>query len=312
MKCADCGFFKKGKSSADHSHCQNPKRPKDKRHLRKDGGIETCKLFEKRPKIKIGSQVQIPPPKVMVRYIPLIQFVNWIREGKYFSYVRYGDGEWKALLKESGRNGRAHMITPEFHRDMRICLFKNAYTLTVLFGMQRNTYRPEGRQVEIEKFLEENNLVNIPWVSAETLHHASRDGELFSLIREMKERNVVIVGPEFLTELPKTLGLEHSEFVEVPERDCFEEKDRILRECLDIQADLGDGMIYSFSAGPAAEVFILHLQEEIPNNFFIDSGSMWDVFVGRRTRRYTQDREKYNEEILKKNLGEVPDPSCTG
>ncbi len=303
MKCVDCGFFSMGKPKADHSHCKNLKRPKSKRHLQKDGKSEACELFGKKRPVTVQSYVSTPP-KVAVRKIPFSQYVNWMHSNEYFSYVRYGDGEWKVLLKESGRNGRAHMITPEFHRDMRACLFKNAYSLAVLFGMQRNTYRPEGRQAEIDIFLEKNGLVNIPWVTAEIFHHASRDGELFSLIKEMRERNVVLIGPGFLAGLSEILGFEHSEFVEVPERDCFEEKDRVLRECLDLQADLGDGMVYSFSAGPAAEVFILHLQEEIPNNFFIDSGSMWDIFVGRRTRRYTQDLENYTEEIIKKNLGE--------
>lgn len=302
--CRDCRFFKQGKTKVDHSHCESPDRPREKRKLAKDGG-GSCKLFEKQMKIEARAQAPTAPPRVTVRHIPLSQFVSWIKEGRYFSYVRYGDGEWKAVFRDSGRNGRAHMLTPEFHRDMRTCLLKNAYSFNVLFGMQRNTYRPEGRQAEIDTFLEKNNLTNIPWVDGDTLHHASRDGTLLPLIREFRDRHVVIVGPFFLSELPKAIDLKHTSLVEVPERDAYEERGRILRECMDVQAELGDGLIYSFSAGPAAEAFILHLQEEIPDNFFIDFGSLWDVFVGRRTRRYTKDTEAYTEETIKRNLGSV-------
>ena len=66
-----------------------------------------------------------------------------------------------------------------------------------------------------------------------------------------------------------------------------------------------EDVIYSFCAGPAAEVFIPKLAEELPNNFYLDAGALWDVFVGERTRRYTQDKVLYTNEIIKKNLGEM-------
>lgn len=303
MKCKDCRYFKRGKPRTDHSHCTNKARLKEKRKLKKDGTISACELFKK-PETIEQIRIRVGQPKAHIRQIPFHQYIEYIKQKKYFSYVRYGDGEWKALFRESGRNGRAHGITPEFHRNMLTSLFKNANNFSVFFGMQRNTYRLEGRQEEIDKFLTENKL-DIPWVMAETFHHASRDGILFPLIREMKNHHSIVVGPAFLGELRKKIFPDMF-FIEVPHTDCYLEKEKIYREIIDTFDDAGEAEnIISFSAGPATEVFILELQEEYPDNFYIDTGSLWDIFAGQRTRGYTQDKENYTEEIIKKNLGEV-------
>lgn len=305
MNCKNCRYFKKGKSTTDHSHCTSNRRPKGQRKLAKDGLPEACK-FAKKPETVEQIRVRVGPPKVNIRWIPFYQYVKFIEEGKYFSYLRYGDGEWKTLFRDNGRNGRAHMITPEFHRDMLECLFKNAYNFSVFFGLQRNTYRPEGRQEEIDEFLKKNDLTNIPWVSAETFHHASRDGILYPLVKQMQERDTVIVGPEFLLGLKDKI-FPDAYFITIPNTDCYEDKERIYSEISDMveENNMQEDVIYSFCAGPAAEVFIPKLAEELPNNFYIDAGALWDVFVGERTRRYTQDKELYTDEIIKKNLGEI-------
>ena len=302
-RCFDCGFFKAGKAKVDHSHCTNEYRPRKSRKLEKSGDIEVCKLF-KRPETLAQVTARIGVPKLTIRYIPLHVYVNWMKTDKYFSYVRYGDGEWKGLLRESGRNGRAHLITPEFHRDMLLTLFKNKDNFSVMFGLQRNTYRAEGRQEQIDSFVVANDLVNIPWVSAETFHHASRDGILFPFIEEARKRESVVIGPEFLKVLRESVFPE-MHFVEVLHADCYQEKDRVIDEVSNIQGQIGDNAIYMFATGPVAEVFILELQEMFPNNFFIDVGSLFDIFVGQRTRKYTQDKINYTEEILKRNLGEI-------
>lgn len=303
--CKDCRYFKKGKPTSDHSHCTSTRRPKEQRKLVKEGLLEACKFFNT-PETIEQIKVRIGPPKVTPRWIPFHQYIRYLEEGKYFSYLRYGDGEWKGLLKEGGRNGRAHMITPEFHRDMLECLFKNAYNFSVFFGLQRNTYRAEGRQEQIDAFLKKNDLLNIPWVSAETFHHASRDGILYPLVKQMQEKNTVIVGPEFLGGLREKI-FPDAFFITVPAADCYDDRERIYNEISDLaeEQNMQENVIYSFCTGPAAEVFIPRLQEELPNNFYLDTGALWDVFVGQRTRKYTQDKELYTNEIIKKNLGEI-------
>ncbi len=305
MNCKNCRSFKKSKPTTDHSHCTSSRRPKEQRKLAKDGLPEACKFFKK-PETVEQTRIRVGVPKVNIRWIPFHQYTKFIEDGKYFSYLRYGDGEWKVLFKDNGRNGRAHMITPEFHRDILECLFRNAYNFSVFFGLQRNTYRPEGRQEQIDVFLKKNDLMNIPWVAAETYHHASRDGILYPLVKQMKEKNTIIIGPEFLTALKDKI-FPDAFFITIPNGDCYEDKERIYSEISDLveEHNMQEDVIYSVCAGPAAEVFIPKLAEELPNNFYIDAGALWDVFVGQRTRRYTQDKVLYTDEIIKKNLGEV-------
>lgn len=298
--CTECYYFERGKLGMDHAHCRNLDVPQGRRTLPPEGQ-EACKRLWNLNEARISALSR--PQRVQIRNVPFEQFIIWLETNQHFSFVRYGDGEWKALMKTSGRSGGAHRIWPEFHRDMRRVLFRNAHTLTVLFGLQRRTYRPAGKQKEIENFIDRFHLEGINWADADVFHHASKGGNLFPLIRELRKKMTVIVGPGFLRALKKDI-FRHAKFIKIPEGNCYREKDPIIDKCLLAQKEMGDNLVFSFSAGPAAEAWILLLQEKMPRNFFIDAGSLWDVFAGRRTRQYTQDMA-YTNKIFARNLGKI-------
>lgn len=235
-----------------------------------------------------------------IKNVPLSRYVDRLKNDKYFSFVRYGDGEWKAILGKGDRAGRAQRNTEEFRRDSKLTFLESCGSSGVYFGMQNYALRQKMFQTAIPRFLQENSI-GIRWVNADVFHYASRDGKLAPLIGEIRRKNVVVIGPGFLRGLQKR-AFKYRKFIEVAARNCHSQKREVMNAVLATQKELGHGALYSFSVGPSAEVFIPPLFNKAPQNFFIDFGSLWDVFCGRRSRGYTMNKEKYTNDILKRNL----------
>lgn len=233
-----------------------------------------------------------------IKNVSLSQYIDRLKNNKYFSFVRYGDGEWNALFGVRGMAGRAQKLSLAFHEDMKKALLEGSKFTGVFFGIQR--YALGRMRNGIKVFLIKNSL-NISWVDADVFHRASRDGSAFPLIKILREKKMVIVGPDFLKHLSKQT-LPHTRFVEIPSKNSYGRKDEILKAILTMNKEIGNDVVYSFSSGPSAEVFILNLHKRMPQNFFIDFGSFWDIFVGRRTRGYMY-KHCYTNEKLKRNLG---------
>jgi len=183
---------------------------------------------------------------------------------------------------------------------MRQALEQNSKTSNIFFGLQNNMLRGNYKH-RVIKYLKNHNLKHIKWVSADTFHYANRSGQMAPLMKIMRTKKTVIVGPPFMAELRKK-ALPEMEYIEIPQRQCFGERLLIMDWVLDMQERIGNDAIYSFSAGPTAEMLILNLQRVMPDNFFIDFGSVWDIFCGRHTRHYTQP-DRYSKAKLRRNLG---------
>lgn len=235
------------------------------------------------------------------RNLPLENYLDRLDKNEHFAFVRYGDGEWNAILRDSGKAGRAQKLTKEFHKDSLKTFLENIGYLDLYFGMQNNVLRMEKTRKPIIAFLKEKNL-RINWINSDVFHYASRDGKLFPLIKILRERTVVMVGPGFLPTLKERKVFSYRKLIEISRTNCYFEKDKIINQVLATQRELGDNIIYSFSAGPASEIFIPELLRKIPKNFFIDFGSLWDVFCGKRSRNYMK-KEVYSEKTRQRNLG---------
>lgn len=230
------------------------------------------------------------------RNLPLKHYINRMVHKRYFSFVRYGDGEWKALTKEKRQNGRAQWISAKLHNRMNRS-FLDCPKNGIYFGLQANIIRnPDLAQ----KYLRKHHL-KIAWVDADVFHHASRDGVLFPLIRQLRKMRVVIIGPDFLRRRSKKI-VKYKKFISVPPTNAYGSYQSIIDEIRLAHNKLGDGVVYSFSTGPTSEMVIQDLFPEIPKNFLIDFGSLWDIFCGHRSRGYHRTID-YSVAKIHRNLG---------
>lgn len=229
----------------------------------------------------------------------LHQYVHRLKNNKYFSLVRYGDGEWQALIKGSGVLGTGRqVINSQIQTDMIRSLTSHATDPGLIFGIQNLATRIYGHR--IPSFLQKHRLENIQWVNADTFHFASRAGLLYPLIEQLRKMKVVIIGPGLLRNLPDRT-FHYAKFIETKPKNCYTQQSVIKSSILQIHNELKENVVYSFCCGLLAETLILDLHYQMPKNFLIDFGSLWDVFCGERSRGYTRSK-KYTDDILKRNL----------
>ena len=210
-----------------------------------------------------------------------------IRNGEPFTFARWGDGEWNAvfvgtrwqeIVKKGPHQGNCdrHLYFEDLGEALREVLHsKPAY----LMGIQGMTMRSEKLWPCVKEFLKENRL-EFDWINSDMFHHASIKGRLGSFFEALSGREVIIIGPSFLSGLCNKLK---AKLIEIPEINCWlSYKD--IKNTLQKEVDLKDRAIYLFCASMMAEVLINDVHNEW--NTFIDIGSLLDPYAGKNTRSY--------------------------
>jgi len=204
-------------------------------------------------------------------------YIDKIKKNEHFSFVRYGDGEWFTIL--GGKKGQIVKNETDYNHKAGIELKKT------IDEPKDYYYGIQGYSLKRFKIQKRN------WHDADVFHHASIAGKLFPLIKAMREKPVVFIGANYLRAIDKVIPYDH--FIEIPDKNCYEEKDRILKEI----RDYGKPAIYSFSASILSCILIYEL--DIKDSWLIDFGSLWDLFV-KPTRGY---QLKMSVQAYYKNLG---------
>ena len=124
----------------------------------------------------------------------------------------------------------------------------------------------------------------IDYVNADCLHKASIKGKLQPFIDILKKKNVILVAPKYLGKLKI-----HNTHIEVPELNCWLNRKRIMERCI-YNATANEKAVFIFCCGMPANIFIHRLYENFgKKHTFIDAGSVFDPYVGKKTRKYHYD-----------------------
>jgi hypothetical protein len=237
-------------------------------------------------------------PNTLVRVVrmPLSYYVSMLAAGTPFSFSRFGDGEWNAILGRPGENCDGHAFFPELGADLREALVaRPAY----LCGMQYRAIRDMG--TDIRAFLAKNGVM-VPWQDADVFHYANNDATLFPLVKQLRAMKVVVVGPAHLRAVNRTL-FPYDHFIEIPLKNCYtarRETEAQVREYFNRSGPA----VFAFSASMTTNVLIHRLFPLMgPSSWLIDFGSLWDVYVGVKSRGgYASDDWSRR---IKKNCGEA-------
>lgn len=211
-------------------------------------------------------------------------FIEKLKNKEPFSFARYGDGEWGAIFnsRPGGKNCDGHEFFPEMGEALKnILLSKPQYYL----GMQRFA-QEETHPKEITEFFKDNNLNIEDWINADLFHHASIKGyfeQFFDALKTREDDGIILVAPAYLRDLGKFFA----EFVEVPEKNCWLERDRIFSEITEILDNKSKDVVVLFVASMMSNVMIDTLYKEYGKEVtLLDVGSVLDVYVGKTTRSY--------------------------
>jgi hypothetical protein len=212
--------------------------------------------------------------------------VDWFRErlaaGEPTTFSRWGDGEWTAVFgrRRSQKNCDGHPFYPNMGTELRqVLLSRPPYVL----GLQSLALSV---LPEIEPFLAQNALTDLDWIDADVFHHASQHGELGPLVRELRRRPTVLVGPPHL-HVPMKDVLGYVEHVIVPPQNCYLAVKDLAVAVLGALERLPPGSVAAVSASMPAKLLIAGLHRKVgQRHHLIDFGSVWDFYAGIRSRKY--------------------------
>ena len=120
------------------------------------------------------------------------------------------------------------------------------------------------------------------WVNSDILHGLSVRKGLLYICELFESIHVVYVGNESLRLLPFV-----NEFIEIPYNNVWSDYENVLdkiKQSIDNQFWLHKTFL--FSAGMTTNVFVDDLWKYSNNNTYMDVGSVFDPYVGRKSRGY--------------------------
>ena len=208
-----------------------------------------------------------------------------IRNEQPFTFSRWGDGEWRSVLGTSQQsNCDEHAFFPKMQKQLiAVLLSKPQYML----GMQNMALTMLGKQIDC--FIQQNHLTSLQWYDADVFHRASASGQpigLKTIVEYVKTKPLVLVGPQHLTKVT-THGMKYSKFVQVPDKNCFNQLDQLHAETVAAVKAMPSFCVISISASMPAEILCDRLYHEFGHKHaIIDFGSLWDPLAGVKSRKY--------------------------
>lgn len=196
-----------------------------------------------------------------------------LKKGENFSLSRFGDGEWSAILGFRGENCDGHKYFPELSNDLACILKSNPE-----YYLASHLKTSDRIRKEVEKYIKDSNIsVNFS-CSSDIFHIAFVKEKMVLLFDSLKDREVLIVGPDYLMSSSK---IRYYAFIEVSKNNCFlQTKDIIPR----IRKSLKKNIVVIFCASMASNVWIDKLYS--PDYTLIDFGSALDPYCGVLSRSF--------------------------
>jgi len=209
-------------------------------------------------------------------------YVDRINRRELFTFSRWGDGEWRAALgrrSEHHVNCDKHPFYPAMNELLaQVLKSRPKYEM----GIQGLALRCYGNG--IRSFIAQH-CPDTVWYEADVFHKASCKGQLRPLLQAIQNIPLLLVGPAYLKRGHALLKF--SEFVEVPQKNCFLRLNTLYDHTLMAAKRMPKPFLLSISASMPAEILLDRLYPHLKESaFLIDFGSMYDPFVNNNTRKY--------------------------
>lgn len=226
---------------------------------------------------------------INIQSMSLEYFTARLKRREPFAFVRYGDGEFQAILGVKGQNCDGH----EYFLDLGVALAKTLRHPRMgdyLYAIGPKAAR--GMQARVGTWLEEY-ASEITWHDTEVFLRASLLGELYPLVNVLNHRRVVVVGPAHLTHLWENRYLREPDcHIVTPDVNAWLEKKRIAQDILRAANPTNPNRttdVILFSAGMVSKILIWEMYPVLKTHTsLLDTGSLFDLYCGRDSRSYAR------------------------
>ena len=244
--------------------------------------------------------------KITIADEPLKFYVDLMKEGKLFSMARYFDGEWNSITGRRGyplRTGGGHTYFPALKNDLCESILKPHIHPLYFYG----TWYAIQQSGNFSNVFCTHNDININWHNGYIYHDASMKGNLFPLIEQLRNKKIIMIGPDSLRSAEDRL-FKYEHYIRTEDRDCYLQQDSLVDQTLDVAFD---GCLIAVHASLAGKSIVYKLYSHLKDScYIIDFGSIWNVFCpdakprGWWRKKLESDPRSYNN-IISRNLGET-------
>tara|TARA_Y100000310_G_scaffold285031_1_gene308199 strand:+ start:605 stop:1390 length:786 start_codon:yes stop_codon:yes gene_type:complete len=237
----------------------------------------------------------------------LYELCEKLRDETPFAFSRWGDGEWATLTHDHtpiDKNNEVEMASTLSKYISDVSVPVDTFVGDGKANIDGNIFYKElgNRLKDIVSVKQDYYMgyMNSPfttmwgepiydvmnreypqkWVNSDILHGFSVREGLSYLCELFETIYVVYVGNESLRSLPFI-----NKFVEIPYNNVWIDYENVLDKIKSLIAG-GQHKTFLFSAGMATNVFIDDLWKYSKNNTYMDVGSVFDPYVGRKSRGY--------------------------
>lgn len=222
--------------------------------------------------------------QLVVKPLTIKGFVKRLETEKGFSFARYGDGTFLSLLGAEGWNCDGARVGSYQAAELEASILDD----TIVHGMGNLAV-----EVGAGDWLERKKI-DIEWFDCNVMNTASHEGKLAPFVKWLRKRQIVFLGPPHLRRLKAFPVLS---FIDVHPTDAFEQLEE-----LEVMAEYAVGREVAdtvlISAGPAAPPLVSRIHRNLPYLNVIDTGSIWDLYVGVLSRKIHRRMSKTQVERL--------------
>lgn len=206
---------------------------------------------------------------------PFDDICEMLADRQPFSFARFGDGEFFAILGAEGENCDGHRYYPRLGQRLRAIL---AAKPSYLVGLQPLAVMRHGIQPVLA------HSQGIRWVFSDSLHMAMHGGRLDRFFDALGDRDAMLVGPPHLRPLSRAKGWSHLTIPAINCWDRYEQTGQSLRESLPTS-----DVVVLFCASMMSNVLIDDLHAWCAENTYVDVGSVFDPCVGIASRPFYEE-----------------------
>lgn len=208
-----------------------------------------------------------------------LEFLSRLSARSRFVFSRWGLPHWQAALgRVVGHTPDGQPFSPGLSRELRRVLFRSPEYELGITAEALEQLKPQ-----IDGLLERGSH-HLSFADGDVWRKQAAKGNLELLIGELRERNLLLLGPPHLGETRRIL-FPAAGVVPAP-RDAFANLAEIEDDAVAAIVSAGDRGVLSVSLGPASAVLIDRLSRipGIDDWTIVDFGSIWDPFAGVHSR----------------------------
>ena len=223
-------------------------------------------------------------------------FFNKIKNNEHFKYSRFNDGEIIAINSINNNtlksNCDGHLYYPDMGKKLKIIL--ETYNNKNNYYLESYKYWYDNNKVvklTLDKLYNKNN--NLKFLSYDFIRitHENNSDDFINLLKLLKNKNVIIVGPSYLKQLKKHFN--NFNFIEIPIKNCYLSLDSIINDIKNVN-NISSNNIFLLSASMPANIIIDEFKNDT-NNSYIDFGSVWDTFFVSKEYNFIKKRSSSNK-----------------